>query len=339
MRNLRDEKEILSNWKGDVNKPVVSICCTTYNHESYIAEALKGFLIQETDFPFEILIHDDASTDRTASIIREYEVKYPKLIKSIYQSENQFSKGKVVNNYNFRSAKGHYLALCHGDDFWFDKEKLAKQVSVMKEYGASISGHPAKEVDVANNELGRLTGLVVDQVSKFDARELIKNNGNMLPFGSIMISNESKQDMIANMPPVMFHSGIQMLGALRGGVVILPDVMLAYRVDVPGSTTEIMLGDIDKKFSTTFKRVASIKHLKKMYSKKYTSAFDSLLAKQVLMFTRVSSVRLFFLVLNNVLKGERFASKLRIFYMVVMLGVRFKAVSFLKFIFRLTNSR
>ncbi|HHL5381562.1 TPA: glycosyltransferase family 2 protein, partial [Escherichia coli] len=66
---LRTENEIISNWKGDKKKPLVSVCCTAYNHESYIEDAIKGFLIQETDFPFEILIHDDASTDNTANII------------------------------------------------------------------------------------------------------------------------------------------------------------------------------------------------------------------------------------------------------------------------------
>ncbi|AFJ01907.1 glycosyltransferase [Methylophaga frappieri] len=94
MRNLRSQTEIMASWEGDLSSPVVSICCITYNHDAYIEDALEGFLIQETDFPFEILIHDDASTDRTADIIREYEAAYPNLIKPIYQVENQYSQGK-----------------------------------------------------------------------------------------------------------------------------------------------------------------------------------------------------------------------------------------------------
>jgi len=77
-------------------KPLVSICCITYNHEKYIGDAIESFLMQETDFPFEIIIHDDASTDATADIVREYEKKYPDVIKPIYQTENQYSKGKLV---------------------------------------------------------------------------------------------------------------------------------------------------------------------------------------------------------------------------------------------------
>ena len=77
--------------------PLVSICCITYNHEPYIRDAIEGFLMQKTNFPVEILIHDDASTDGTADIIREYEAKYPDIIKPIYQTENQYSKGIKIS--------------------------------------------------------------------------------------------------------------------------------------------------------------------------------------------------------------------------------------------------
>ena len=69
-KNLRSEQEIMKNWKGET--PVVSVCSMAYNHEKYIEDAIEGFLIQETDFPFEVIIHDDASTDNTANIIREF---------------------------------------------------------------------------------------------------------------------------------------------------------------------------------------------------------------------------------------------------------------------------
>ena len=133
MRKLRTEVEIIANWKIDPEKIVVSICCITYNHESCIEDALEGFLIQETDFPFEIIIHEDASTDKTAGIIREYEAKYPKLIKPIYQKENQYSKGvQISRTFNFPRAKGDYITICEGDDYWTDPLKLKKQLSFLE---------------------------------------------------------------------------------------------------------------------------------------------------------------------------------------------------------------
>lgn len=112
----------------------VSICCITYNHEKYIADALEGFINQKTNFEYEILIHDDASTDNTANIIREYEKKYPNLIKPIYQTINQRSQNKKVSGNNYRRAKGQYIALCEGDDYWIDEYKLQKQVDYMDEH-------------------------------------------------------------------------------------------------------------------------------------------------------------------------------------------------------------
>ncbi len=114
---------------------LVSICCITYNHAPFIRQCLNGFVMQKTKFPFEILIHDDASTDGTQEIIREYEQKYPDIIKPIYQAENQYSKGIKINlTYNFPRAKGKYIAFCEGDDYWTAPDKLQKQVDFLESH-------------------------------------------------------------------------------------------------------------------------------------------------------------------------------------------------------------
>ena len=134
------QEEIMRNWNVDnTNNPLVSIRCITYNHEPYIIQALDGFLMQKTTFPFEVIVHDDASTDKTANIIREYESKFPKIIKPIYEIENQYSKadgslGRIMD----ASCKGKYIAFCEGDDYWIDKNKLQMQVDFLEnnpEYG------------------------------------------------------------------------------------------------------------------------------------------------------------------------------------------------------------
>lgn len=119
--------------------PLVSIDCITFNHAPYIRQCLDGFLMQKTNFDIEILIHDDASTDGTQNIIREYELKYSNIIKPIYQKENQWSKGISISpTYNIPRARGKYIAFCEGDDYWIDPYKLQKQVDLLesnREYG------------------------------------------------------------------------------------------------------------------------------------------------------------------------------------------------------------
>lgn len=116
------------------DKLLVSICCITYNHEKYIKQCLDGVLMQQTNFEFEVLIHDDASTDDTTVIIREFEKKYPNIVKPIYQTENQYSKGINPDfTYNYPRAKGKYIAVCEGDDYWTDPLKLQKQVDFLEE--------------------------------------------------------------------------------------------------------------------------------------------------------------------------------------------------------------
>lgn len=114
--------------------PMVSICTLTYNQAPYIRQCLEGLLMQKTDFLFEILIHDDASTDGTVAIIQEYEKKYPLIIKPIYQKENQYSKRVNIScTFQYLRAKGKYIALCEGDDYWTDPLKLQKQVDLLEQ--------------------------------------------------------------------------------------------------------------------------------------------------------------------------------------------------------------
>lgn len=116
--------------------PLVAIRCITYNHEPYIRDALDGFVMQKTNFPFVAIVHDDASTDGTADIIREYAAKYPDIIKPIYETENQYSRrdGSLSRIMNEACAKtgAKYYALCEGDDYWTDPLKLQKQVDFLE---------------------------------------------------------------------------------------------------------------------------------------------------------------------------------------------------------------
>jgi glycosyltransferase involved in cell wall biosynthesis len=120
----------------------LSICCIAYNHERYLAQAIDSFLMQKTTFPYEIIIHDDASIDNTAKIIRSYQKKYPQIFVPILQKTNQYSKGRKITPIAIAKAKGEYIALCEGDDYWTDPYKLQRQVDFLETHPTfAISSH------------------------------------------------------------------------------------------------------------------------------------------------------------------------------------------------------
>lgn len=116
------------------NNIKISVLCITFNHKDYISKCLDSMLAQETDFPFEILVHDDSSTDGTSDIVREYAKKYPNIIKPYIESQNRYSQGKSPTFPLFSKIKGKYVAFCEGDDYWTDMHKLQIQVDFLDKY-------------------------------------------------------------------------------------------------------------------------------------------------------------------------------------------------------------
>lgn len=124
----------------------VSVLCTAYNQEQYIRKTLEGFVMQETSFDYEVIVHDDASTDDTQKIIMEYAEKYPDIIKPVLQSVNQFRQNiSIDEEYLLPAAKGRYLAFCEGDDYWSSPYKLQKQYdSLVENPECAISIHKVR---------------------------------------------------------------------------------------------------------------------------------------------------------------------------------------------------
>ncbi|MHA6612409.1 glycosyltransferase [Photobacterium damselae] len=126
-----NEDEIKQHWKYK-DKIYISCVCITFNQKEYIRDAIDGFLAQETEYCFEIIIHDDVSTDGTRDILLEYKNKYPSIIKLVLQDENQYKKGKKITPIAVKHTEGEYIALCEGDDFWVDKNKINNQIKIFE---------------------------------------------------------------------------------------------------------------------------------------------------------------------------------------------------------------
>lgn len=168
---------------------MVTIRCITYNHEPYIRQCLEGFVMQKTNFRFEAIVHDDASTDGTADIIREFADKYPDIIKPIFETENQYSKHDgSIRRIMDAHTHGKYVAICEGDDYWIDPLKLQKQVDFMEahlEY--TLCFHSAK---VIGNSEYRTCCYTELREKDYSAIELFNNW--IIPTASVLYRNGIK---------------------------------------------------------------------------------------------------------------------------------------------------
>lgn len=219
---------------------LVSISCITYNHKSYIKKALDSFLMQKTNFKYEILIHDDASTDGTQDIIIEYQKKYPHIIKPILQSENQYSKGikRITYIFNDKRAQGKYIALCEGDDFWTDPTKLQKQVDYMESHNeCSMCFHATK---FYNNETKSVTEIrrAYNKSCIALSYDIISKGGGFIITNSMLY----RKSALDNPPEFFFNSHVgdyamQLIFTTKGTVYYINEPMSAYRIAVKGSWT------------------------------------------------------------------------------------------------------
>ncbi len=209
----------------------ISVCCTAYNHEKYIRECLDSIVMQQAEVGFEIIVNDDASTDNTASIIREYEEKYPNLIRAYYQTENQYSQYgiKGVLREVFSHARGKYIAFCETDDYWTDPQKIQKQYEAMEAHPeVDICAHA---VQVINSSDPQKTYAVAPkwEDTVIPAGEVIAGGGAYVMTSSLFF----RRDMQNNIPRfrdfLEIDYTIQMHGSLRGGMLYLKDNMSVYR--------------------------------------------------------------------------------------------------------------
>ena len=214
---------------------LVSVITLAYNHEKYIRQCLEGIVRQETDFKFELIIHDDASTDKTANIIHEYQERFPDIVKPIFQKENQYSQGgNIGHRFLYPKAQGKYIAECEGDDYWTDPHKLQMQVDFLESHPDYSMCFHCAEIKY-ENDLHTYAEYKSVQNKDYVAEELLDHW--VIPTASIVMKKECVFFPFKN-PSAILTGDIFIcfaclsMGKIRG----LDRVMSAYRVHA-GSVT------------------------------------------------------------------------------------------------------
>lgn len=214
------------------SKIKVSVLCLTYNQEDYVKQTLDGFLLQKTNFAFEVLINDDASTDDTQKILKDYATKYPRIIKPVFQKENQYSKGlrNFIPRFLLPRVKGKYLAICEGDDYWTDPDKLQTQVDFMDKHpDYAICFHPVRVVYEDTNDKEFIFPDIKDE-SWYTHEELFKTN--YIPTNSVMYRRQKYRNLPTNIAPADWY--LHLYHAQFGKIKYIDKVMSVYRKHTSG---------------------------------------------------------------------------------------------------------
>lgn len=216
----------------------VSVLCLAYNHNKYIKQALDSIIAQKTNFLFEIVIHDDASTDGTAEIIEKYAVRYPDLIHPLFEDENQYSKGRdVLADLSLPHTRGKYIAICECDDYWTDDSKLQRQYDIMEKH-PELDMCACRAVEIAGQ-----SGLEIQEIrpkkkdSILTVEEVILGGGRYLATASLFFRKSLYDLRMEFEKELYFDYSHQIKGALRGGIYYLDTRMAVYRREAEGSWT------------------------------------------------------------------------------------------------------
>lgn len=250
-----------------MEKVLVSIRCLAYNHASYIRQCLDGFVMQKTNFCFEAIVHDDASTDGTAAIIREYAEKYPNIIKPIFETENQYSKhdGSLRDIMNV-ACKGKYIAMCEGDDYWIDPYKLQKQVDFMEQHPDYVACFHNARVQYKNH-VALFNNL--EEKHHTPTEDIIKRRWFIatpsLLYRNIVLEMPEWSKEVVNGDYMM-----ELLLAKEGKFYYMDDVMAVYRQDGQGMSS-VLKRD---KVNMIDRLIDLLEKMKLYYGDEYAPAFD-----------------------------------------------------------------
>jgi len=216
----------------------VSVCCITYNHEKFIATAIDSFIIQKLDCDYEIVISDDASSDATVAILKEYEKKYPALIRLILHENNIGMMPNLIQT--LLSCKGEYIAVCEGDDYWTDPLKLQKQIDVLEKHSnLSMAAHGSYQL---TDSLSIIDSPFQEDII-WSTRDILANNWFIMT-ASLMI-RRSMMDISPKWYSEISHGdlGLILMTSLNGDGFYSPEPMSVYRIAGMGVMSRFTIKD------------------------------------------------------------------------------------------------
>lgn len=263
-------------------KIMVSVYCLAYNHEKYIRDTLEGFVSQITNFRYEVFVHDDASKDRTAIIIKEYADKYPDIIKPIFQVENQYSKGvRIFTTYICPKMTGKYVAICEGDDCWCSSDKLQRQVDILEaDENLSACVHQTTMINCMDGTQSEICSYKKSGCVKFE--DVIQRGNGVFQISSLMY----RRTYLSCLPD--FCTSMETVGdypmsiylALKGEIYYINETMSVYRMfSSKESWTSVNLRS-KVKWVENCKSVIKMLQLADEYSEyKYHGAFMAVIYK------------------------------------------------------------
>ncbi|WP_445001014.1 glycosyltransferase [Halomonas mongoliensis] len=286
---MRSEAEIMRSWSaGQGGLPLVSIECTTYNHAAYIAGALEGMLAQETHFPFEIIVNDDASSDATADIIRDFQRRYPGLIRANLHRDNQLSQGISPLTHTLPLCRGRYTAFCEGDDAWTDPHKLQRQIDMLEQHPECDMAFHAADKCYSDGRLSTI-GHYGSRPRIVSAEEVIEKRHGGIPTASTVVRtpllHELQRFMDGQEDKLVSDVYLEAIAARRGGACYLPESMSIYRYQVPGSWSSRQASEPFRKLTRLRQRVHSFQRLDEWLGWHFTVSFQ--LANRDLIFKAV----------------------------------------------------
>lgn len=258
------------------NGIMVSIRCTVYNHAKYLRQCLDGIISQKTDFRFEAIVHDDASTDGSREIIQEYANNYPDIIKPIFQKENQYSKDiSIVRKAVTNQCRGKYIAWCEGDDYWIDPYKLQKQVDILE----------------SNSSIGLVYGKAkqfIENKSKFkknafgayasSAKDLILSNTISTPTVAVradIYQQYLSENDIQNQKWLMGDYPLWIYIAIYSDLYFINEELAVYRILQESACHSQNREKLEKFYKSALE-------MKKFFNRKYKIIDDSIIDNQYL---------------------------------------------------------